>query len=235
MAQVRRRVRRNRRKIKKNAGSIKKLMKLIKVQRPELKIAKYHATALQLNDILSYNIMYHQFSQGAGESQFVGNQFRLKGISVMYDCSNDGITSGTGGFTQGVSNVLISIIATKTYRTVTNLLASEMEDTDLAPNNAFKFAYDPDKVKVLAQRKIVLNGQSNGSTGPGAVNGNPAVKSGRIYIRMNKLFTFRDFKNNFEAKDWNYYVVFQSNTYGFPGLLQATATDFNIRTYYTDN
>jgi len=221
---------------KKGKPTVKKIMRILKSNRPETKIAKFTASVVMLNSINSWNIMYQSFAQGSGETQFTGKKVNLKGIEVKYQINNTGVTASTSGFTLSDTRVLVSIIATKTYKTTSSLSYSDIQDDALATNTTYRMNYDIDKCKVLAQRKINLHAMLGAASDPGTgLGGVPRQYSGKMYLRLNKNFVFRDWATSYEAQDLNYYVVIQSNTFQTSSLVASGEAYFSVKTYYTDD
>jgi len=204
-----------------------------------VKIAKYTGSAaFNGAEIKSWNLMYHMFSQGTSETTFIGKRVRVKGIEIKWQVNNAAVTSTSSGNTFLDHMNLISLISTKTYRTSTNLTIDEIQDTALAPNGPYRMNYDSDKVKILAHRKIhfapkLAYGSSNPS---GGLGGAPQVRSGKIYKRINRVLTFRNWSTTHELKDDNYYLLFQCDSFGdSSSLIKSGDLYFSIKVYFTDD
>jgi hypothetical protein len=98
--------------------------------------------------------------------------------------------------------------------------------------------YDNDKVKIMAHRKIRFTPKlAYGSSNPsGGLGGAPQQRIGKIYVRMNKTITFRDWSTSYELKDLNYYFLLQTANYGdASALIKSGDLFFSIKCYYTDD
>lgn len=224
---------------KKKQPTVAKVMKLIKQQTPETKIAKYDTSAdfnSPSGEIKTWNLMYHSMSQGTGETQFIGKKFRVKGIEIKWQINNTSQTIDTSGYSFQHQRFLISVCAVKKYVTSSNLSLSDIEDTALVTNSVYRMNYDPEKIKILKQRKVNFSailgqGQSNP---PYTIGGIPQQKCGKFYVKLNKVLEFQQWNTTYELRDWNYYVMFHCGSFGNSGLIKSGEFFFSSKLYFTD-
>lgn len=228
-----------RKPVRKSKPTLQKVMRLIKSQKPEVKIAKYTGSAaFNGSEIKSWNLAYHLFTQGVGEGSFIGKKLHIRGMEIKWQLNNTAVTSTTSGHTYLDHMNLLSVLSTKVYRTTTNLSIDEIQDTALAPNGPYRMNYDSDKVKIMAHRKVRFTPKlAYGSSNPsGGLGGAPQQRTGKIYIRLNKTITFRDWSTSYELKDLNYYLLLQTANFGdSASLIKSGDLFFSVKCYYTDD
>lgn len=109
---------------------IKKIIRFIKENKPEVKLCRYTGgAAFQDNTIKSWNIAYQMFSQGVGENQFIGKKLHMKWLTLKYYADNAAVHQTAGGGSACLDiKYRVLVVASKVYKTTTDLNASEIFD-----------------------------------------------------------------------------------------------------------
>ena len=223
---------------KTTARKVDKILRFIKTNKPELKIAKYSADANYTNNsIKSFNVAYHMMAQGTNENSFIGKKLNMKYLTVKYVLKNDAATALSTYWGNFDTIWRVSLVATKTFRTSTSLTGAEIYDDSFngtGYTGAFNPMYDSDKIKILTQKVIHLKPLVADEIT--LSSGAPMVRYGKINFRLNRTMEFRDWNSSFEGKNMNYYILVETSSQGnSTGILKTGSLSFQAKLSFTDD
>lgn len=150
------------------------------------------------NTVRSYNLGYILGSQGTSDSQFIGNVLKYKSLVVRLMLTNTGLD--LSGSTASDTPVYwkVALVRSKIYKTTTNLTKEELYIGNSIGTNFVETDFDKEKVSVVRQKHFKL-------AQPPSYDSNTRFVT--MNIRLNDMWKYRDFTNNYEGARYNYYLI----------------------------
>lgn len=234
-AQQKRRYRKRRKNVK-SKSQIGQIVRFIKNNKPELKVAYYQATPtfdIGTNSWKTYNLIYQMCTQGVGESSFVGKKFHLKGIAVKYSVRNDSVfVSGSGPY-YGYTGTRMLLFGHKDYATTSNLSRGEVVASEFTVD-PWKFSVDADKVRV--KKSVLVQTNPAPFAAASAVQGQEQWKHGSFYVPINRDIVFERWNVDYKIKGDQLYLALNGAVVGTTSnLVQSHSAAIQIKMYYTDD
>lgn len=217
--QAKKRVRRQKALNKSQAKAVKSIVKKVTASQEETKYFTYGTSLVPSSTgtgLTSYNLFYHNASQGVTNNTLIGDKLNWRGLKVKWSVLNN---TGSAWFDTPFT-IVMAVIATKKYAAVTSLALDDIRDDTSSQTNRF---FLNEQSKMLYKKEIRVSQ---------AKTGDRKRITGNFWLKRNQMLKYKDFTTNHELKDMNYYLCFWA--YDEHNLLTSGSIYFVYKNYFKD-
>jgi len=180
-----------------------------------------YGTSLQppiSGSITTYNLFYHNVSQGTTNNTMIGDKINWRGIKLKYTVLSQ---NGSGTWIDNPFQIVMAVVATKTYNAISSLtLADIRDDTNTSTSRFFL----NNQSKILFKKTVSVQFNKTGDR---------KRVDGSFWLKRNQMIKFKDFTASHELSGMNYYLAFWAHDEN--NTLSSTGTVFfSYKNYYKD-